>query len=89
MHSRAPRQRRKTPTSLPAITNRSWRLTEIALTERLHNAEESGQLKAGTPASTVVELIVGTLLYRILTRQPLSPEFVRELVEILFEGIET
>lgn len=64
-------------------------LTETALSDRLYAAEEAGQLKPGTPAGTVVEAIVGALLYRILTRQPLTPQFVDELVNVVFDGIET
>jgi AcrR family transcriptional regulator len=64
-------------------------LTETALTDRLHHAEEVGQLKAGTPANTVVEAIVGALLYRILTRQPLTRVFVDDLVNVVFDGIAT
>lgn len=62
-------------------------LTETALTDRLHAAEDAGQLKPGTPASTVVEAIVGALLYRVLTRQPLTPQFVDELMNVVFDGI--
>jgi AcrR family transcriptional regulator len=64
-------------------------LTETALTDRLHHAEEVGQLKAGTPADTVVEAIVGALLYRLLTRQPLTSKFVDELLDVVFDGITT
>jgi AcrR family transcriptional regulator len=64
-------------------------LTETALGDRLYNAEQAGQLKPGTPAGTVVEAIVGALLYRILTRQLLTPEFVDDLMKVVFDGIQT
>lgn len=64
-------------------------LTETALTDRLHMGEEAGQLKPGTPANTVVEAIVGALLYRLLTRQPVTPQFVDELIGVVFDGIQT
>ncbi|CAN5705044.1 TetR/AcrR family transcriptional regulator [soil metagenome] len=63
-------------------------LTEVALGNRLRAGLEAGQLKPGTATSTVVEAIVGALLYRLLTRQPLTPVFVHELLDIIFDGIE-
>ena len=64
-------------------------LTESALIDRLQLGENAGQLKAGVPASTVAETIVGALLYRLLTRQPLTTEFVEELMDVVFDGIES
>jgi AcrR family transcriptional regulator len=64
-------------------------LTESALSDRLQQGERAGQLKAGVPARTVAETIVGALLYRLLTRQPLTTEFVEELMVVVFDGIQS
>jgi hypothetical protein len=55
----------------------------------LQQGERAGQLKAGVPARTVAETIVGALLYRLLTRQPLTTEFVEELMVVVFDGIQS
>jgi AcrR family transcriptional regulator len=63
-------------------------LAQLVLTSRLTRGVEAGELKSNTPVDTVAETIFGTLLYRVLTRQPLTGEFVKELLDIMFEGIE-
>ena len=63
-------------------------LTQSALTDRLHRGEIGGQLKPGIPTSTVAEMIVGALLYRLITRQPPTARFVEDLIDVTFDGIE-
>lgn len=61
---------------------------QTVLTNRIRKGEIAGQLKAGTPAEVVAETLVGALLYRLLTRQPLTHESVKQLLDIVFAGIQ-
>ncbi|MEV0248217.1 TetR/AcrR family transcriptional regulator [Nocardia sp. NPDC050712] len=62
--------------------------TQAALAGRLRRGVDAGQLTPGAPVDTAAETIVGALIYRILTRQALSPAFVAELVDTVFQGIQ-
>ncbi|GAA1645212.1 TetR/AcrR family transcriptional regulator [Actinoplanes couchii] len=55
---------------------------ETALAERLRAGEAAGQLKPGVAAATAQSLI-GAMLYRLLTRQPVTAEFADQLVSAL------
>jgi AcrR family transcriptional regulator len=64
------------------------RASLAVLTDRLRRGMGTGEIKPETPVDTVAESVVGALLYRVLTRQPLTADFVRELIGTIFDGIE-
>lgn len=61
--------------------------TRAELVLRLQFGEEAGQLKTGT-APAAAEVIVGALLYRLGTRQTITTDFVQQVIDIVFAGIE-
>lgn len=63
-------------------------VTQATLVDRLKRGIADGQLRPGSPVGAVAQTAVGALLYRTLTRQELDENFVEELVELLFEGLE-
>lgn len=63
--------------------------TETALQDRLQAAVDAGQLKASTSTRAVAQVIVGALLLRVLTREDLNLEYAEQILDIVFEGIET
>jgi len=62
-------------------------VVRTALRARLTAGMEVGQVRRDAPVTAVVESLVGTVLFRVLTRQPVSAEFVADLVSLLFSGI--
>ncbi|GAA3648932.1 TetR/AcrR family transcriptional regulator [Nonomuraea antimicrobica] len=60
---------------------------ESHLAARLADAERRGQLRDGIPAVMVAEMLFGTVLYRFLVRQDITPEFVDRLCDAIFNGI--
>lgn len=63
--------------------------TNDTLAAMLRVGAEAGRVRSDTPAATVAEMVVGTLVYRLLTRQDLTPKFLQELTEVIFGGIGT
>lgn len=61
--------------------------TNDTLAALLRAGATAGQVRADTPSATVAEMIVGTLVYRLLTRQELTPAFLDELISVIFSGI--
>ncbi|GLY03902.1 MULTISPECIES: TetR/AcrR family transcriptional regulator [Actinoplanes] len=55
---------------------------EAALADRLRAGEQAGQLRPGAAAATAQSLI-GAMLYRLLTRQPVTAAFAGRLVDAL------
>jgi len=56
-------------------------LAEAALTERLRAAARDGQLLAADSAAPLLsQALIGAVLYRLLTRLPLTPDFADDLV---------
>jgi len=56
-------------------------VAESALTERLRTAARDGQLSAGAAAAPLLsQALIGAVLYRLLTRLPLTPDFADDLV---------
>ena len=45
---------------------------------------ELGQLSAATPGVVVAEILMGTLVYRVVSRQEITAEFAAELVGVVF-----
>ena len=62
-------------------------LARRSLAERMLRAESAGQLRPGTPADTVAEILVGSLIYRLTTHEEITPAFVDDLVATVFDGI--
>jgi len=58
---------------------------EKALTRRLQAATPDGQPDTGTAAA---QALVGAMLYRLLVRQPATPEFLDSLIDTVFNGID-
>jgi len=62
-------------------------LTRNALQARLAAGMDAGQIRRDAPVTAVVESLVGAILFRILTRQPITAASVTDLVDLLFAGI--
>lgn len=60
--------------------------TEAALTARLRQAGAAGREPSRLPVGAAAQALVGAVLYRLLTRQPLTDAFAEELVELLCGG---
>ncbi|MFD5872642.1 TetR/AcrR family transcriptional regulator [Streptomyces sp. NPDC060322] len=58
--------------------------TEGALVARLRSGISAGQLPSGTPASTLAEMIIGALVFRVLARQEITSAFTGDLMRIIF-----
>ncbi|GAA1444255.1 TetR/AcrR family transcriptional regulator [Leifsonia poae] len=58
--------------------------TEDALVERLETGIAAGQLPAETPAATLAEALVGALLFKVVARQEISPQFISDLLNLVF-----
>lgn len=62
---------------------------EGALAARLRAAGQTGQLPVGSPAAPVLaQAIIGAVLYRLLTRLPLTVDFADDLINSLRSGIQ-
>lgn len=57
---------------------------EDALVSRLERGVGAGQLPGDTPTAALAETIVGSLLYRVLTRQDITPEYTDDLFRVVF-----
>lgn len=62
-------------------------LARTSLALRMQRAEDAGELRAGTPSSTVAEIIVGSLIYRLITHEEITDDFVDGLIATVFDGI--
>jgi AcrR family transcriptional regulator len=64
-------------------------VAEAALTSRLRAAGQAGQLRGGSPAALLLsQAIIGTVLYRLLTRLPLTADFADDFISSVFGDIE-
>lgn len=64
-------------------------VTEAALTDRLRAAEQAGQLRAGSPAALLLpQALIGAVLYRLLTRLPLTADFADDLINSIYDSIQ-
>ena len=62
-------------------------VAEAALSDRLRAAGHAGQLPDGSPVATLLsQAIIGAVLYRILTRLPLTADFADALVNSVCGG---
>jgi AcrR family transcriptional regulator len=59
--------------------------SEDALTARLRDAAPAARPASATAAA---EALVGAMLYRLLVRQPATPEFLDSLVDTVLSGIQ-
>lgn len=57
------------------------------LSARLERGHAAGQLRPDVQSTVVAEIIVGALLYRLVTHEKLTEEFVRHLAETILSGI--
>lgn len=58
-----------------------------ALVARLHEAEDSGEVRKGIPAAAIAEIIVGSLVYRLFAHEEITADFLEGLVATVFDGI--
>jgi AcrR family transcriptional regulator len=64
-------------------------VAEAALADRLRAAGQAGQLPAGARAATLLsQAVIGAVLYRLLTRLPLTAEFADDLINSVCHGIQ-
>ncbi|MEU4155348.1 TetR/AcrR family transcriptional regulator [Actinoplanes sp. NPDC026670] len=61
---------------------RNTSVAEAALTDRLRRGEQAGQLRPGT-SSVAAQALVGAVIYRLLTRQPVTTGFADDLVDAI------
>jgi AcrR family transcriptional regulator len=64
-------------------------VTRSALLARLESGVAAGQVRPDAPVAVVVESLIGVVLFRLVTRREMGPEFVDDLVELVFGGIGT
>jgi AcrR family transcriptional regulator len=57
------------------------------LVERLTAGQRAGQVRRDAPLVLVTNALVGTLLFRILSREPPEPEELVRLADVLFVGL--
>jgi AcrR family transcriptional regulator len=62
-------------------------ITRGELGARLRRGVAEGTVRGDVPVDTVVDSLVGIVLFRIITRQPLTPEYIDGLVELTFAGL--
>jgi AcrR family transcriptional regulator len=62
-------------------------LTRTALAVRLRSGVEAGQLRAAAPLYALIEIVVGVVLFHVITRQEITPVFVGDLVHLLLTGV--
>lgn len=57
------------------------------LTSRIQRAIAAGEVRPGTPAEVIADVIVGSLLYRLVTHDEVPEEFVQQLAGAILTGI--
>jgi len=62
-------------------------LARASLAQRMDRAAEAGELRRDTPSAAVAEIIVGALIYRLITHEEITDHFVDDLVQTIFDGI--
>lgn len=59
-----------------------------ALVARLSDAQRAGHVRADAPLALVAEALIGALVFRIITREPIDADAMGRLADALFAGIE-
>ncbi|WP_236515300.1 TetR/AcrR family transcriptional regulator [Sandaracinus amylolyticus] len=59
-----------------------------ALVARLTDAQRAGRVQADAPLALVAEALIGALVFRVLSREPVDADAMGKLAEALFAGIE-
>lgn len=54
-----------------------------ALAARLQAGVDAGELPVGTPVESLAEIIVGSLLYRLVTHEEITDRFVDDLISVV------
>jgi AcrR family transcriptional regulator len=62
-------------------------VTRGELTARLVRGIADGSVRGDAPIDAVVDSLVGVVLFRIMTRQPLTSAFIDGLVDLTFSGM--
>lgn len=57
--------------------------SRAALSSRLQTGVEAGELPERTPVESLAEIIVGSLLYRLVTREEITTAFVEDLIAVV------
>ncbi len=60
---------------------------ESSIAARLEEAAERGELRSGISAADVIEMLFGTILYRLLSRLDMGPHVAENIIEMLFSGL--
>lgn len=69
---------------LLAIFGEPYRSAVVA---RLGAAQEAGHVQQGAPLALVAEALVGALVFRVLSREPVDPDAMLRLADALLSGI--
>ena len=60
---------------------------EASMAARLHEAEASGEIGSALTSTAVIEMLFGTIVYRILSRLDVGTELADGLIDTLFDGL--
>lgn len=60
---------------------------ESSIAARLESAIERGELREETSAAAVIEMLFGTVLYRLLSRLDVGPHLADSIIDMLFVGL--
>lgn len=60
---------------------------ESSIASRLDEAAKRGELRSDISAADVIEMLFGTILYRLLSRLDVGPQVADNIIEILFSGL--
>ncbi|MFB9406480.1 TetR/AcrR family transcriptional regulator [Pseudarthrobacter polychromogenes] len=63
-------------------------LAREALVARIRAAESAGEIRANSPAATIAEIIVGSIIYRLFTHEEITASFIEELSTVIFRGLQ-
>ncbi|AMM19425.1 hypothetical protein AX769_03810 [Frondihabitans sp. PAMC 28766] len=60
---------------------------EATMAERLRRAEAGGEIDSALTSTAVIEMLFGTIVYRILSRLDVGPELADGLIDTLLNGL--
>ncbi|GAA4663803.1 TetR/AcrR family transcriptional regulator [Frondihabitans cladoniiphilus] len=60
---------------------------EATMAERLRRAEAGGEIDSTLTSTAVIEMLFGTIVYRILSRLDVGPELADGLIDTLLNGL--
>ncbi|BDZ48563.1 TetR family transcriptional regulator [Frondihabitans sucicola] len=60
---------------------------EASMAARLREAEADGEIDSALTSTAVIEMLFGTIVYRILSRLDVGPDLADGLIDTLFDGL--